>query len=223
MRPRGDFDVTVLTAKPFEGADSVTDWGVGLGFSGGVGWGWIPLTLGVDVMPVFWGSHQMSADLTVGNVSFPAQVTRTDQSVFFDAWLRLEPPTWMIRPYLEGVVGMKFLQTKYSVDWDTSRGQGSLETTTENNTASSIGWGAGIAYRAIDMEAQHRPSLFVTLGVRSMRGGTASYSRVVHTADGDGVVDYRTPTDTILVMLSIGAKFEFGPTPSPPEQQPEAH
>lgn len=214
---RAQVDLSVLTARPYEGAESIGDWGVGLGFSGGVAWGPIPLTLGVDVMPVLWGSHTYPSTLQSGALSFPATITRKDQSILFDAWLRLEPPLWMVRPYLEGFIGTKFLQTKYTAELHSSGGDASVDETTDNNSASSIGWGAGVAIRATEQkDPKNQGGIFVTLGFRSMHGGAASYSRAISTSEGLRQVDYRSDTDSVLVMLSIGAKIDFSAAKPPP-------
>ncbi|HYQ46200.1 MAG TPA: hypothetical protein VER11_29725 [Polyangiaceae bacterium] len=98
--------------------------------------------------------------------------SRSDQSILFDTWLRLEPPRWRVRPYVEGFVGPKLLDTRYSLSFPGGSGTASVN---DQATASNYGFGAGL--EALLARASDNPgsALFVALGFRELYGGHAAF------------------------------------------------
>ena len=192
---RGDARILGFVAAPFEGNQSGTALGFGLGVN--VGLQRIPITLGVDLLTAFWGSQTSRLQVQAGNVFVPVDRTRDDHGYFLDFSVRAQPIAWFVRPYLEGVVGTKLLATTYSLSFPNSGTSTSKDT--DHDWAGSIGWGAGL-----DLGNVH--SLNVRVGFRRLHGAEASFSRTTR-ADDDVVVHYTTPTSCMIYMLGLSGTF----------------
>jgi hypothetical protein len=195
---RGDGRIVGFVATPF--GQNAAGAAVGFGVGAGIGWKRIPLTLGVDVMTAYWGTATSSVVVKAGDALIPANLNRTDLGYFLDASLRVQPVDWWIRPYAEGFVGTKLLETRYSLSF---AGSGtSTSTTSDHDWAGSIGWGAGVDIGGLDA-----PSLGFTLGVRRLSGADASVSRVADVNNGNTVVRYTSSTSSMFYMIGIMGAF----------------
>jgi hypothetical protein len=194
---RGDGRIVGFVATPF--GNNAAGAAVGFGVGGGVGWKRIPLTLGVDVMTAYFGTATSGVLVKAGDTLIPANLNRTDLGYYLDASLRAQPVEWLVRPYAEGFVGTKLLETRYSLSF---AGSGtSTSTTSGHDWAGSIGWGAGV-----DIGGLNAPSLGFTLGVRRLSGADASFSRVADVG-GNVVVRYTAPTSSMFYMIGIMGAF----------------
>jgi hypothetical protein len=180
----------------------------GFGLSFGAGWGLIPLTLGIDLMSAWGGTESPPA--TVSSSQPPAKVESQDTTYYFDAWARLQPPFYWLRPYLEGFAGTKLLQSSYSLYFAAS--DSSTDKTTSSRWASSLGWGVGVDVGWPGAEN----TIKLTVGFRRLYGGDASFTRTATVNGASEVVTVNVPTSVTLWM--IGATGSFG---SP--DRPDAH
>jgi hypothetical protein len=188
-------------AQPFEGARSLADWGYGVSLLGGTHWRDFPVSFGFDLNAIRWGQAQSVFEVRVGDSTQPLEETRTDQSVLFDSWLRLQPVDWPVRPYMEGVLGLKLLDTRYSIAL--VDGSGSTGTVTDQATAGTAGFGFGVdalIARATDGSGS---AVFATLGVRKLWGNNASFTRAPDASSVNRSVAFDVPTNTTLIFLGI--------------------
>jgi hypothetical protein len=193
------FGAWFLTASPFGSTAPLDDWGMGAGFIFGIGWGKIPLTVGVDFMALWWGTSTSPALVDLGDRSARVELRRSDNTIFFDAWLRAQPQSWFVRPYLEGVVGWKQVYTDYSLRF--VGGSGATDKTTSDAGASTYGFGLGL-----DVTLAHNDQgavAFVTLGIRRLSGGRASFTRGPDAVTGDPRSRFEVSTDTTIIQLGI--------------------
>lgn len=202
---RGELELAGFVATPFEGSGGSL--GLGWRMLLGVGWGRVPVTLGFDFQSVYFGEATSRENVGAWNYPLLVDKTRRDTALFFDGVLRVQPPYWSVRPYVEGIFGAKLLQTKYSVAL--VGGTGSTDTGSDQAWASTLGVGAGVDLPLLG------PNVFLTLGVRSFAGGHASYSRPV-SADSDVVIRYDTTTATTLFALGLSGRFAAPPPPASP-------
>jgi opacity protein-like surface antigen len=198
QRLRGEAELGVLLATPFEGAGG----GLGFGwrFALGIGWDRVPLTFGFDFQTAYFGESNSRDVVMVGSEALEIDKARSDSVLFLDAVVRLQPPYWPVRPYLEGIVGPKQLRTDYAVTF--VGGAGAAETS-EVDWTYTVGAAAGV-----DIPLSKR--LWLTASVRYLAGGRASYSRAV-ASDSDVVIRYDTSTTTTVFTLGLAARFSGTP------------
>jgi hypothetical protein len=200
---RGDGRIIGFVSTPFGGNQDGT--GVGFGIAANVGWGKIPVTFGFDVMTAFLGEASSVENLQTGDTVSAVRRDRSDKIYFLDLSLRLQPVSWWARPYLEGVVGTKLLETKYTLSF--LGGGTSTSAITDHDWAGSIGWGAGVDLGSPEGR------LDLMLGVRRLSGASASFSRAVDSR-GNAIVRYDSPTSTTFWMIGLVGTFG-GPGPNP--------
>ena len=193
---RGDGRLIGFVSTPFGGNQDGS--GVGFGVAANIGWGQFPASIGFDVMTAFLGDASSTESLRTGNTVTAVRRDRSDKAYFFDLSLRLQPVRWWARPYVEGVVGTKMLETKYTLSFPDSGA--STSAVTDHDWAGSIGWGAGVDLGSL------QGGVFLTLGVRRLNGANASFSRAID-AGGNTVVRYDSPTSTTFWMLGLAGAF----------------
>ncbi|HEX3854211.1 MAG TPA: hypothetical protein VHW01_24780, partial [Polyangiaceae bacterium] len=91
--------------------------GIGFGVAVNVGHGHIPLTVGIDVTTVYLGTQTSQTQVRTGDTLVALDRSREDLAYLLDTSLRFAPLDGWFRPYLEGVLGAKLLQTKYSLSF----------------------------------------------------------------------------------------------------------
>lgn len=198
-RFRGEAELGAFLATPFEGEGGRV--GIGWRMALGVGWDRVPVTLGLDFQAAYFGRSSSRGVVMVGSERLELDRSRTDSALFLDLFARLQPVSWRVRPFVEGVVGPKRLRTDYAVTF--VEGTGSAETTTDEHWTYTLGVGAGL-----DVPLGDR--LWLTGGVRHLLGGRASYSRVV-APSSDAVVRYDTSTTTTTFSLGFAGRFSGAP------------
>ncbi|HVU02956.1 MAG TPA: hypothetical protein VHE30_14450 [Polyangiaceae bacterium] len=198
---RGHFALHAVTAEPFgTGSHALDRWGYGLGFSLGAGYGRIPVTLGVDFVGVAWGSGGTNDPVLLNGSPVAAEITRRDRAIFYDLWLRVEPPFFSVRPYVEGVLGVKGLYTVSSLRL--IGGEGETRATTPEEPASTIGFGLGLD--VLFARNATGAAAYASLGFRRLHGGRAAFSGAFESGE---TAHFETSTDTTLVLAGITARW----------------
>lgn len=196
---RGEAQLVGFVSKILDRPDLDVGWGPGILVGGG--WGKLPFTAGVDFMVAYWHTQSTTVALQAGNRQLLADLTREDVTFFLDLWLRIQPIDWPVRPYIEGFVGTKLLRSNYSLRLVGSAT--STEMTTDHDWSNSVGWGAGIDFLGL------QPSrTSVTLGIRRLNGGTASFGRSAITASRESTaVEYDSATSAMFYMIGFIGQF----------------
>lgn len=196
-----DFAVTALIAEPFEGAHSLGEWGYGLSLLGGTHWRDFPVSFGFDLSAIRWGQAHSVLDTRLGDSTQRLEETRTNQTILMSSWLRLQPVNWPVRPYMEGMLGLKLLETRYSfalVD-----GTGSTNAVTDQASASNVGFGLGVDALLAHTTDGSGSAVFATFGVRRLWGSNASFTRAPDASSVNRTVSFDVPTNTTLILLGI--------------------
>lgn len=196
-RLRGELELSGFVATSFEPEGDMT--GIGWRFALGVGYGSIPITLGLDFQAAYFGEASSRDVLKVGSQALEIEKSRTDSALFLDVFARLQPTFWPVRPFIEGVVGPKRFSTDYSLSF--VGGTGTVETTTDEDWTYTLGAGGGLDVRV-------GVSTWLTAGVRHLLGGRASYSRAVG-GGRDGAVRYDTRTTMTTFSLGLVGRFDL--------------
>ncbi|MBO0727204.1 MAG: hypothetical protein J2P52_16485, partial [Blastocatellia bacterium] len=120
--------------------------------------------------------------------------------------LRAQRRTGPIRPYVDGLIGLKFLWTETSIE-DASGGEAIASDVNLSDTAFSYGIGGGLQ---IPLTKGPEPRVFLDTGVRYLRGGRAAYLRKgsIAVVNGSYVYDvFSSRTDVLTVQVGVAVRF----------------
>ena len=146
------------------------------------GWlGQTPLLLGVDAGILSYGrtTDEVPFSSTVGP-RVPVQVTTNNNVLETHLSLRLQSRTGRLRPYVEGLVGFKYLFTRTEIEEDDLGGDLGDEvagSTNYDDFAFSGGAGAGLDVRVYQLDNPEKKVRAVSLhlGVQYLWGSEAEY------------------------------------------------
>lgn len=183
--------------------------GFGFALTYGVGWDEIPLALGLDFASVSSiGDASLTTDLALMEGAEPAERSTSTRLLHFDAWLRLQPAHWVVRPYGEGFIGAQLFQGKYLFHV----GPDASDLAQSEAWLGSWGWGAGVELCGLLNRAG---TLSLTLGMRRVYGETVRVARSVVVRNQRVETRYEADTSVWLFMLGIGLHYEMSdPHPS---------
>jgi hypothetical protein len=198
---RLEAQLLVALAFPFGGDERGSAFGFAITY--GVGWGSIPIMIGLDFMSV--GRSNTSTSRAAVDDATPIQRTSSDRLLDFDLWLRVQPPRWRVRPYAEGFVGAKLVQSRYTIatrDEVTTRGS-------DNEWTSALGWGIGVDFMGL-FNAVGAFSL--TLGMRRLHGAKVEIERPTF-SNGRGRGSKReVATNETIFLVGLCGRYDFGST-----------
>lgn len=214
----GSFSFTVGVPTG-EFRDNIDDPGFGGNIFGGVRFGSSPFVLGLDVNFLVYGrsTDTVPFSTTVGP-RVQVDVVTTNSIVQPHLALRLQPDDGVLRPYLDGLVGFKYLFTRTTVrDDDRDDDDGPIASTTNfDDFAFSGGVGAGLDIRVYRGRAKKDVrDVSVHLGVQYLVGQEAEYLAEGDLADENGngrldedELDIRRSTTT-LIQPHVGVALRF--------------
>jgi hypothetical protein len=165
--------------------------GFGLFATYGVGWGEIPLAL---------------LDVTLMGMTQAAERLFNTRLMHFDAWLRVQPAHWAVRPYAEGFFGAQLLQAH----WIMRAGNAQSELAQADAWTRNFGWGLGVEFLGL---LSRTGDMSLTLGMRRVYGGTAKVSRSVAIAGERVPSHYEADTSVLLFTLGIGLHYDLAEPP----------
>jgi hypothetical protein len=198
-------EAQLLGAVSFPSAGEPGGVATGFGITYGVGWGAIPIMIGLDFMSVGRSSTKTSRITTIdGETVLPVTRTSSDRLLDFDVWLRVQPPRWPVRPYAEGFVGAKLVETRYAT---TSEGDEEEATDGGDDAWTRVlGWGVGVDFMGLFSPVA---SFSLTLGVRRVHGAEVELKRPV-LVDGRGAAVRRSvSTDETILMAGLCGRYDF--------------
>jgi hypothetical protein len=199
QRFRGEVELGAFLSTPFHGSGG--SMGFGWRFALGIGWDRIPLTFGIEGQGAYFGDSSSRGQVLLGGEAIQVEQARSDSVLFLDFLVRLQPPHWPVRPYLEGVAGPKRVRTDYAVTF--VGGTGAALITTQDDWTHTLGAGVGV-----DVPLSQR--LWLTGGARYLAGGAISYRAAA--SAGDGAILYSTGTTITTFALGIAGRFSGTPT-----------
>lgn len=180
--------------------------GFGFAVTYGVGWGEIPLAFGIDYVSVgSLGDATAPIELSMRAGTLPAERYVSTRLMHFDAWLRLQPAHYWIRPYAEGFFGAQLFQGRYLV----RAGSQQSDVAQSEDWGRNFGWGAGV--ELVDLLGSTGMSL--TLGMRYVYADAVRVSRSLVLANERLQLPYEADTTVLLFMLGIGLHYELADPP----------
>ncbi|HKP60057.1 MAG TPA: hypothetical protein VJV78_25205 [Polyangiales bacterium] len=198
------FEATLggVLSVPFANEPGETAFGFGMTY--GIGYGMIPVMLGVDFISAGGGSGESLA-VQGADGMVEAHKDSKSRTLYFDVWLRVQPRNWSVRPYIEGFAGAKLAMLQYSLNDGQSASDASWSD--EQEWTSSLGYGAGVDFAGLLHLAD---TLSITLGARRVHGRVATFS-LNGSVDGDKVSTTHDVAGSVtLFMLGIVAWFDMG-------------
>ena len=180
--------------------------GFGFAVTYGIGWGEIPLAIGIDYVSVgSIGDATSQLELELQERTEVAERYVSTRLMHFDAWLRLQPAHFWIRPYAEGFFGAQLFQGRYLL----RAGNQESDLAQAEDWGRNFGWGAGV--ELVDLFGSTGMSL--TLGMRYVYGDNVRVSRSVVLANERLQVPYEADTNVLLFTLGIGLHYELADPP----------
>jgi hypothetical protein len=194
----GIYFLTVVPRGEF--SENLTNNSYGAGVQGLVRIGSSPFLVGGDLALVIYG-NESRRDPTI-----PDRVT-TSNFIFVPHFVsRAQPRSGFIRPYVDGLIGLKYLWTETSIP-DISVDEHAVTDINLSDTAFSYGVGGGLQ---ISPTKERESRFMLDIGVRYLRGGRAEYLREGSIREVNGTLVYdvfSSRTDVLAVHVGVTVHF----------------
>lgn len=187
--------------------DNVDNNGYGVGGQFLYGLGKSPVFIGADLGVVVYGSQSRREILSPSIPELRLKVTTNNNIAWTHFLVRLQSRQGRVRPYAEGLIGVKYLFTDTSISDDFSD-ETIASDTNFSDTTFSAGVGAGV--QVLLAKTGKRSDISLDTRVRYMVGGDADYLKkgsIVRTPGGVFFDVLSSRTDT--VTLQVGVTFRF--------------
>lgn len=209
---QGEAGLTFIVGSPQgEFSSQVKATGFGLSGFGGVRVGRnSPLLVGLDLGILIYGHERRNEpfSLTIPDVTVDVV---TNNNIFLGHFLlRLQPPRGKVRPYFDGLFGLKYLFTDTRIENEGFTGSEPIAISTNfDDVALSYGVGGGLSI-ALFRGGSRRGTVSLDLGVRYLIGGEAEYLKEGSIQRVDGTVTYTIfQSETNLLETRVGASIRF--------------
>jgi opacity protein-like surface antigen len=198
----GGYFTTVVPRGEF--SDNVTNNGYGAGGLFLVRLGNSPILTGGDVGIVVYGSESRREPFsdTIPNVF--VNVSTSNNILLAHGVLRLQPQRGWVRPYVDGLIGLKYLFTTTTVS---DEGETIASSTDFSDTTFSYGVGGGLQ---VPIKQNREKAITLDGSVRYLRGTRADYLRKgsIRNVDGQVIFDvFSSRTDAISVQIGVTFRF----------------
>lgn len=186
------------------------------GISGWIGYDfkYSPLLVGLELSYLEYGRRKREEPFNSNIPDVIVDVTTTNSIFMGHTFLRIQNNYSYTQPYIEGLLGFKYLFTRTSVSDDNDLGQEFCATTNCGDIAWSYGYGAGVKFTVWDNFFRRKNTslseIVIDLHVRYLYGSTAEYLRKdsMYIQGGEVFYDvYRSRTD--MLTYQIGVNFNF--------------
>ena len=196
-------------AKPLGGIP-VGDFGDRAGTSPGVGFdftsrvGQTPIAVGGEFGYFMYGKETRRLSLVSAVPEVLTDVNTTNNLLQTHALVRVQPQTGRVRPYVEGLLGFRYVFTRTSF---ANPDEGESGTTQLSDFAPSVGGGGGMT---IGLVSGRAATLHLDLGLRYLTGGDVEYLTKGAITRDEGRVTFQPTQSAInLVSLQVGVAVDF--------------
>jgi len=196
--------------------DNIGRNGFGVTFGGVVKSSRFPFGIGIDIGFLNYGHQSRYEPLSTTIPDLKVRVENDNNIVAGDLVLRFQPPrTGRVIPYIDGVLGFKYLYTSTSIERaDTWEDEDILSSTNFDDFTFEYGVGGGMLFRVYTFEdfskQDKQADLYIDFRVRYMYGGNAEYLKKgsIRTSEGKVSYDvYESETDMLLFHLGVAVGF----------------
>jgi len=165
-----------------------------------------PILVGIDLGGVTYGSETRRERLLADVPDVRVDVT-TKNNIFLTHFLvRAQPRHGAVRPYVDGLIGFKYLFTNTTIDINSEDNNPS--DTNLSDLTLSYGVGGGLQIRL--NPNRQRPAVLLDAGVRYLRGARAEYLREGSIRRENGAVFFdvlRSRTDVMTAEVVVTFRF----------------
>lgn len=190
----------------------------GFGISGNIGYhlDQAPLMFGIDGGVMIYGSEERTEPFSPTIPDVRVKVSTSNNIAQAHAFIRLQPAEGMVRPYIDGLVGVNYLFTSTSVQSENNADDEDIASSTNyDDAAFSYGGGAGLMIRLYQNEDRtgtdaSAREVMLDLGVRYLTGGEAGYLTTGSIHRQNGTVSYdvtHSRTDLITGRIGVAVRF----------------
>jgi opacity protein-like surface antigen len=200
----GGYFTTIIPQGQF--SENVTNNGYGGGGQFLVRLGPSPFLIGGDAGGVIYGSESRREPISSTIPNLQVRV-RTNNNIFLAHFLlRVQPRKGLVRPYADGLIGLKHLYTRTSIS-DISDDEAIASNTDLSDTTLSYGFGGGLH---IPLTKGPEGRLLLDVNVRYLRGSQAEYLKKgsIRQENGLAVFDVLS-SRTDVIAVQIGVTFRF--------------
>ena len=200
--------VDFLTVIPKgELRDNIDNNGYGIGGQFLIGIGRSPFLAGIDAGTVRYGSMKTREPFSSTIPEVELELQTDNKIVLTHFLLRVQPRTGNVRPYLDGLVGFKYLFTSTSIRSEFSD-EVIASTTNLSDLTFSYGFGGGVQVLLAGSSVGRQ--ICLDGKVRYLRGSEAKYLRRGSIRrEGGGVFFDVLSSRTDVVTAQIGVTFRF--------------
>lgn len=203
-----EFGIDFTTVVPVgDFSKNVTNNGYGVGGQFLVALGKQPLFVGVDAGFTTYGSREHKEPISETIPELLVKVRTNNNITLTHLLLRAQPRTGNVRPYVDGLIGFKYLFTDTTILND-STGEELTSTKNLSDLVFSYGFGGGVQVRLARIG--RNGDLCLDGKVRYLRGSRADYLREDSVIRQNGTVFFDVLSSrTDVVSLQIGVTFRF--------------
>lgn len=207
MAQTGDADLNILLGSPQNDfRDNLDRTAVGLNGSLAFAVSNSPVHLGLELGIMIYGQDRRTENFNPNIPEVRVDVI-TDYDIFTaHALFRYESPTEVVKPYVDGLVGLQYLFTRTKIsdrdDFDEIASE-----TNFDDTAFSYGIGGGFKFRVYNSASSQA---FINFKTRYLLGGEADYLQPGSIEVNNGVLTFDESTsETDLLTLHLGVALKF--------------
>jgi hypothetical protein len=186
--------------------ENITNNGYGGGGQFLVRLGPSPFLVGGDVGIVIYGSETRFEPFSTTIPNVEVRVRTSNNILLAHSVLRIQPRTGLVRPYADGLIGLKHLFTRTSITNDAD----GLEIASSNDlsdTTLSYGFGGGLQ---VPLFQEGKRAILLDGNVRYLRGSRAQYLKKGSIREENGQVIYDVLSSrTDVISVQIGVTFRF--------------
>lgn len=187
--------------------DNLVDEGAGVGLYAMRQFKNSPWYMGLDAVFVNYGDRKFDGPIDLCCSYVADDLTVKNNVNHFQLALRWQPAQLPLRPYLEGLAGIKQFTTTTRLGDDFDDGFDAVDRETDDTTWSA-GIGGGLLYSL--RRPIGGPGIALEFGARYLLGGEADYVREeTVTFDGVQVGFQRDRSKTDLLTVKLGLQFRF--------------
>ncbi|HXK60011.1 MAG TPA: outer membrane beta-barrel protein [Acidobacteriota bacterium] len=207
-----DAGVDFIVALPQnEFRDNIDDEGYGVSGHFGYFIGESPLMVGVDFGYLNYGTSRRFVPLSPDIPEVTLRVETSNNILLVHGFLRLQPQQGAIRPYVQGLFGLKYLFTRSSV-LDDFFGDPIFSSTNFDDLAGSWGVGTGLDIRLWENHRRRGVAdVSLHLGANYLWGAEAEYLRkgsILRDPDGNVTfLVFRSPTPILVPTAGVRLRF----------------
>ena len=169
-----------------------------------------PISIGTSVGILVYGSDSREELLESSIPEVTVDVTTRNYILMCHFFLRAQPPSGDIRPYLDGLIGFNYLWTETGIyDQSAVLFDEIASSVNMSDFAFSYGVGGGLMIRLYQRQ-KSAFAVLLDLGIRYLKGGKAEYLAEGDILSEDGLATYNVSySNTDLFTAHIGVAFSF--------------